>query len=127
MVTCRRPPVRTCLTIALAAGEGTRMRSSRPKVLHAIAGRSLLAHVLAAVDSGPGAATAVVIGPDQAAVATEIGRLAPTAGPLPRSAFARRIRPATVGYWSHPERWSPFARTRMRAHGNARLHCAMPD
>ncbi|HEX9320815.1 MAG TPA: bifunctional UDP-N-acetylglucosamine diphosphorylase/glucosamine-1-phosphate N-acetyltransferase GlmU [Xanthobacteraceae bacterium] len=80
MVTCRRPPVRTCLTIALAAGEGTRMRSSRPKVLHAIAGRSLLAHVLAAVDSGPGAATAVVIGPDQAAVATEIGRLAPTAG-----------------------------------------------
>src|SRR6266700_1993216 len=58
MVTCRQPPVRTCLTIALAAGEGTRMRSSRPKVLHAIAGRSLLAHVLAAVDSGPDAATA---------------------------------------------------------------------
>ncbi len=80
MVTCRRPPVRTCLTIALAAGEGTRMRSSRPKVLHAIAGRSLLAHVLAAVDSGPDAATAVVIGPDQSAVAAEIGRLAPTAG-----------------------------------------------
>ncbi len=80
MVTCRRPPVRTCLTIALAAGEGTRMRSSRPKVLHAIAGRSLLAHVLAAVDSGPDAAPAVVIGPDQSAVAAEIGRLAPTAG-----------------------------------------------
>ncbi len=43
-------------------------------------GRSLLAHVLAAVDSGPDAATAVVIGPDQSAVAAEIGRLAPTAG-----------------------------------------------
>ncbi len=71
---------RTCLTIALAAGQGTRMRSSRPKVLHAIAGRSLLAHVLAAVDSAPGAATAVVIGPDQEAVAAEVGRLAPTAG-----------------------------------------------
>jgi bifunctional UDP-N-acetylglucosamine pyrophosphorylase/glucosamine-1-phosphate N-acetyltransferase len=71
---------RTCLTIALAAGEGTRMRSSRPKVLHAIAGRSLLAHVLAAVDSGCGAAIAVVIGPDQEAVAAEVGRLMPTAG-----------------------------------------------
>ncbi|HXN44175.1 MAG TPA: bifunctional UDP-N-acetylglucosamine diphosphorylase/glucosamine-1-phosphate N-acetyltransferase GlmU [Xanthobacteraceae bacterium] len=70
---------RSCLTVALAAGEGTRMRSSRPKVLHAIAGRSLLAHVLAAVDSAPGAATAIVIGPDQAAVAGEISRLAPGA------------------------------------------------
>jgi len=70
---------RRCLTIALAAGEGTRMRSSRPKVLHGIAGRSLLAHVLAAVDPAPGAATAVVIAPEQEAVAAEVGRLAPKA------------------------------------------------
>jgi len=40
---------RTCLAIVLAAGEGTRMRSARPKVLHEVASRSLLAHVLAAV------------------------------------------------------------------------------
>ena len=40
--------MRTCLTIVLAAGEGTRMRASRPKVLHAIGGRPLIAHVLAA-------------------------------------------------------------------------------
>ena len=39
---------RTCLTIVLAAGEGTRMRSSRPKVLHEVAGRSLLGHVMTA-------------------------------------------------------------------------------
>lgn len=32
-------------TIILAAGQGTRMRSQRPKVLHEIAGRPLLAHV----------------------------------------------------------------------------------
>ncbi|MGC9457956.1 MAG: bifunctional UDP-N-acetylglucosamine diphosphorylase/glucosamine-1-phosphate N-acetyltransferase GlmU [Halothiobacillaceae bacterium] len=32
--------------VILAAGRGTRMRSARPKVLHALAGRSLLAHVL---------------------------------------------------------------------------------
>ena len=35
--------------IVLAAGEGKRMRSSTPKVLHRVAGRSLLAHVLGAV------------------------------------------------------------------------------
>ncbi|MEO8101663.1 MAG: bifunctional UDP-N-acetylglucosamine diphosphorylase/glucosamine-1-phosphate N-acetyltransferase GlmU [Betaproteobacteria bacterium] len=34
--------------VILAAGQGKRMRSSLPKVLHAIAGRPMLAHVLAA-------------------------------------------------------------------------------
>jgi bifunctional UDP-N-acetylglucosamine pyrophosphorylase/glucosamine-1-phosphate N-acetyltransferase len=60
-------PARTCLAIVLAAGEGTRMRSLRPKVLQAIGGRSLLAHALDAVDQT--AAVAVVVGPGQEAVA----------------------------------------------------------
>ena len=38
---------RSSLTIVLAAGEGTRMRSILPKVLHPVAGQTLLAHVLA--------------------------------------------------------------------------------
>jgi bifunctional UDP-N-acetylglucosamine pyrophosphorylase/glucosamine-1-phosphate N-acetyltransferase len=59
---------RTCLTIVLAAGEGTRMRASRPKVLHAIGGFSLLSHVLAAVNESA-ARAAVVIGPGQDQVA----------------------------------------------------------
>jgi bifunctional UDP-N-acetylglucosamine pyrophosphorylase/glucosamine-1-phosphate N-acetyltransferase len=59
---------RTCLVVVLAAGEGTRMRSSRPKVLHAIAGRSLIAHVLSAVGTID-RKTAVVVGPGQEAVA----------------------------------------------------------
>jgi bifunctional UDP-N-acetylglucosamine pyrophosphorylase/glucosamine-1-phosphate N-acetyltransferase len=59
-------PARTCLAIVLAAGEGTRMRSLRPKVLQAIGGRSLLAHALDAVDQA--AAVAVVVGPGQEAV-----------------------------------------------------------
>src|SRR5580700_11594609 len=59
---------RTSLTIVLAAGEGTRMRSSLPKVLHPVAGRSLLAHVLAAAPKGAGTALAVVVGPDHASV-----------------------------------------------------------
>src|SRR5688572_25756376 len=54
---------RTCLSVVLAAGEGTRMRSARPKVMHAIAGRSLLAHVLHALRGAGGTRLAVVIGP----------------------------------------------------------------
>ena len=46
---------RTSLTVVLAAGEGTRMRSSLPKVLHPVAGQSLLAHVLDAAPKGDGA------------------------------------------------------------------------
>jgi bifunctional UDP-N-acetylglucosamine pyrophosphorylase / glucosamine-1-phosphate N-acetyltransferase len=70
---------RTCLAIVLAAGEGTRMRSARPKVLHAIAGRSLLAHVLAAVAEAGVTATAVIISPGQDAVAAEAKRALPDA------------------------------------------------
>ncbi len=70
---------RSCLAIVLAAGEGTRMRSARPKVLHSIAGRSLLAHVLAAVGEAGVTATAVVIGPGQQAVAVEVLRVSPGA------------------------------------------------
>jgi bifunctional UDP-N-acetylglucosamine pyrophosphorylase/glucosamine-1-phosphate N-acetyltransferase len=70
---------RTCLAIVLAAGEGTRMRSARPKVLHAVAGRSLLAHVLSAVAGINPDAVAVVIGPGQDAVAAEAKRQLPHA------------------------------------------------
>jgi bifunctional UDP-N-acetylglucosamine pyrophosphorylase / glucosamine-1-phosphate N-acetyltransferase len=70
---------RTCLAIVLAAGEGTRMRSARPKVLHPLAGRALLAHVLGSVAQARVTATAVVIGPGEDAVAAEVKRLAPDA------------------------------------------------
>jgi bifunctional UDP-N-acetylglucosamine pyrophosphorylase/glucosamine-1-phosphate N-acetyltransferase len=70
---------RTCLAIVLAAGEGTRMRSSRPKVLHEIGGRSLLAHVLNAVREAGCAATNVVIGPGAEVVAAEAKRVLPGA------------------------------------------------
>ena len=62
---------RTCLAIVLAAGEGTRMLSSQPKVLHQIAGRSLLWHVLASVREAAGMRSAVVIGPGHDAVTAE--------------------------------------------------------
>ena len=70
-------PARTCLSIVLAAGEGTRMRSAMPKVLHALAGRSLLAHVLAAVREAGAGQTAVIVGPGHEAVAAEAKRVLP--------------------------------------------------
>jgi bifunctional UDP-N-acetylglucosamine pyrophosphorylase/glucosamine-1-phosphate N-acetyltransferase len=70
---------RSSLTVVLAAGEGTRMRSTTPKVLHPVAGQSLLAHVLHAAPSGPGTSLAVVIGPDHEAVAAEVKRVRPDA------------------------------------------------
>ncbi|MDB5504323.1 MAG: UDP-N-acetylglucosamine pyrophosphorylase / glucosamine-phosphate N-acetyltransferase, partial [Tardiphaga sp.] len=70
---------RTSLTIVLAAGEGTRMQSSTPKVLHQVAGQSLLAHVLGAAPHGPGSALAVVVGPDHQPVADEAKRARPDA------------------------------------------------
>ncbi len=65
------------MAVVLAAGEGTRMRSARPKVLHEIAGRSLLAHVLGAVRAAGGASVAVVIGPGAGAVSNEAERVWP--------------------------------------------------
>ena len=70
---------RSSLTIVLAAGEGTRMRSSLPKVLHPVAHQSLFAHVLAAAPKGTGTSLAVVIGPDHQAVADEAKRIRPDA------------------------------------------------
>jgi bifunctional UDP-N-acetylglucosamine pyrophosphorylase/glucosamine-1-phosphate N-acetyltransferase len=82
---------RSCLAIVLAAGEGTRMRSALPKVLHAIAGRSLLAHVLAAVAEAGITATAVIVGPGQEAVAAEAQRVLPGA-----ECFVQRARRGTA-------------------------------
>ncbi|HZC56972.1 MAG TPA: bifunctional UDP-N-acetylglucosamine diphosphorylase/glucosamine-1-phosphate N-acetyltransferase GlmU [Xanthobacteraceae bacterium] len=82
---------RSCLAIVLAAGEGTRMRSSKPKVLHEVAGRSLLAHVLAAVAAAGVTSTAIVIGPGEDKVAAAAKRVLPGA-----STFTQRERRGTA-------------------------------
>ena len=58
-------PVSVAAAIVLAAGEGTRMKSSTPKVLHEICGRTMLGHLLEAVRG---------IGPDRLAVVIGAGR-----------------------------------------------------
>jgi bifunctional UDP-N-acetylglucosamine pyrophosphorylase/glucosamine-1-phosphate N-acetyltransferase len=75
----RNGPNKRCLAIVLAAGEGKRMRSSLPKALHKIAGRSMLAHVLESVRLAGVDSLAVVVGPDRADVHAEVLRTAPDA------------------------------------------------
>lgn len=70
---------RSCLAIVLAAGEGTRMRSDRPKVLHEVGGRSLLGHALAALATAGADKVVVVVGPGREDVAGAARRLLPQA------------------------------------------------
>jgi len=55
--------------IILAAGSGTRMKSTMPKVMHPIVGQPMIAHLLAALRPLSPAATLVVIGPQMDGVA----------------------------------------------------------
>ncbi len=57
--------------IVLAAGKGTRMKSRLPKVMHRVAGRTLLGHVLAQVTALKPALITIVVGPDMELVAAE--------------------------------------------------------
>jgi bifunctional UDP-N-acetylglucosamine pyrophosphorylase / glucosamine-1-phosphate N-acetyltransferase len=67
-------PHRTCLAVVLAAGEGTRMRSATPKVLHNVAGRTMLLHVLNGVSAAGAQEVAVVVGPGREDVSNEARR-----------------------------------------------------
>ncbi|MGR6465465.1 bifunctional UDP-N-acetylglucosamine diphosphorylase/glucosamine-1-phosphate N-acetyltransferase GlmU [Rhizobium sp. PAMB 3182] len=69
---------RTCLAIVLAAGDSTRMKSNKSKVLHPIAGRPMIAHVMAAVAATGIADAALVVGrnADEVAKAASVDGLA---------------------------------------------------
>lgn len=60
--------------VVLAAGQGTRMKSDLPKVLHKIAGRPMVCHLLATVDALNAEKAVVVVGPGMDLVA---GAVAP--------------------------------------------------
>ncbi|HWH01112.1 MAG TPA: bifunctional UDP-N-acetylglucosamine diphosphorylase/glucosamine-1-phosphate N-acetyltransferase GlmU, partial [Pilimelia sp.] len=70
-------PQRT--VIVLAAGEGKRMKSALPKVLHPLLGRTLLGHVLAAAAAAGAHRTVVVVGHGADQVTAHLAEIAPDA------------------------------------------------
>src|SRR5687768_5913186 len=82
----------TPTAIVLAAGQGTRMRSRIPKVLHPLAGRPLVLHVLEAL-AGIGVERAVVVtGHGADAVEAAIGDRATTVRQEPQRGTADAVR-----------------------------------
>lgn len=75
-----QPHLRT--VVVLAAGEGKRMKSSLPKVLHPLLGRTLLGHVLAAAGPLGADRTVVVVGHGADQVREHLTEVAPGATPV---------------------------------------------
>ena len=78
--------------IVLAAGQGTRMRSRLPKVLHPLAGRSLVDHVLDALGDAGIASIVVVTGHGADAVEAAVAPRAATARQEPQRGTADAVR-----------------------------------
>ncbi|GAB2820443.1 bifunctional UDP-N-acetylglucosamine diphosphorylase/glucosamine-1-phosphate N-acetyltransferase GlmU [Streptomyces chlorus] len=70
---------RPAAVVVLAAGEGTRMKSATPKVLHDICGRSLVGHVLAASGELEPENLVVVVGHAREQVTAHLAGIAPEA------------------------------------------------
>lgn len=66
--------------LILAAGAGTRMRSDQPKVLHTLAGRSMLSHALHTVTKVAPQHLIVVLGHDREQIAPAVDELAAELG-----------------------------------------------
>lgn len=67
------------LSIILAAGEGTRMRSALPKVLHQVGGLPMVGHAVRTAVAAGSTSLAVVIGPGHDAVEKMVSGIAPNA------------------------------------------------
>lgn len=104
------------LSIILAAGEGTRMRSAMPKVLHQVGGLSIVAHVVNAAVAAGSSRVAVVTGPGHETVREAVNDFAPEvqffeqterkgtghAAAMARPAFADVEGYIAVVYGDHP-------------------------
>lgn len=111
---------RSCLAIILAAGEGTRMKSSLPKVLHPVGGLPMAAHVMAAADASGADALALVVGNGAEQVRAALSEVPLRGAPAPeffvqterlgtahavlaaRAAIARGYDDVLVAFGDHP-------------------------
>lgn len=95
------------LTIVLAGGEGTRMKSATPKLLHKVAGRPILLHVLEAAREAGSDDIAVVLPPNRDALQKAVRDVAPAAQlfeqtePLGTAHAARMAAPAFANATGH--------------------------
>jgi bifunctional UDP-N-acetylglucosamine pyrophosphorylase/glucosamine-1-phosphate N-acetyltransferase len=78
--------------VVLAAGQGTRMRSRLPKVLHPLAGRTMLEHVLASLAEAGIEQQVVVVGHDADQVEAALGDSATTVRQEPQKGTADAVR-----------------------------------
>lgn len=104
------------LTIVLAAGEGTRMKSAKPKVLHEVGGLPIVGHVLKAAQAAGADRIALVTGPGHGSVRRAAENLVPGlafyeqlerrgtahAASMARPAFADAQGYVVIVYGDHP-------------------------
>ena len=79
--------------VVLAAGMGTRMKSSLPKVMHRVAGRPMVSHLLATLDGMGVEKNVVVVGPDMEIVTQTVAPV-PTVVQEKRLGTADAVKPA---------------------------------
>ncbi len=92
---------RPAAVVVLAAGEGTRMRSATPKVLHKLAGRTLLGHVVRAARDLDPQHLVVVVGHAREQVTEHLAELDPAASAVVQevqNGTGHAVRTALAGY-----------------------------
>ncbi|GAB78003.1 UDP-N-acetylglucosamine pyrophosphorylase /glucosamine-1-phosphate N-acetyltransferase [Austwickia chelonae] len=94
---------RPAAVIILAAGEGTRMKSATPKVLHAIGGRTLLGHAITAAQGLDPCHLAVVVRHERDRVADHVAQVAPHAVVADQDEIKGTGRAAECGLAALPE------------------------
>ena len=77
-----KAPAKLDVAIVLAAGEGTRMKSQTPKVLHFISGKAIIDHVLSQISKLNPEQLRVVVGAGREAVEAHVKAIAPKAIPV---------------------------------------------
>ena len=87
----------------MAAGKGTRMRSSTPKVLHRIGGRSLLDHAVSAARGLSPEHLVVVVRHERDAVVAHLAQVAPDAVPADQDEVPGTGRAVACGLAALPE------------------------
>lgn len=94
---------RPAAVVVLAAGEGTRMKSAIPKVLHGFLDRSMVGHVLDAIGPLQPHRTLVVVGHQRDTVTQHLAAVAPKAQPVVQEQQDGTGHAVRVALDQHPE------------------------